>query len=580
MIEQIAKNDGEEPIISQKGETRKQRRAIKRAQTVLEKNSFSVMLIKTFAVFSLIIVAAVSAVFAIFNWFSKQEVFGQSGATIEAYKTQLENGKYSEINAKRTFGEEGWLEIVSATPLAGTTNCHVVYSSLSLPNTYTLGELDCIQFFGDATSITSHSFETVSGQQHYLVTRTTVVDGEVQEDYVLLAPNALDHTLRVVSGNISTSKTKYTQREYELLVFNQYGETVIEKYAFQDKNGSAYYAVYYDTNNNLSVVYDFIMAISVLIAFAVCVVIMLFFIRYLNKNVQKPLANLRTAMTQFSTGRYRDKIEYKGALEFEQLSGSFNEMVDLLTAEQTKREQAEKDKQRMLAGLSHDLKTPITVMQGFAEAIRDGLVSEEDKQKYLNLIVDKSTQMNNLIAMFYEYSKLEHPDFTYNKEEIDIAELVRVGLAKRYDELDINGYKLEADITEDSLLCNADYAQLARVFNNLFTNFLKYTPKGSTLYVWGYRDGDNAVFEVGDNGNGIDENAIDDIFKPFEVGEKSRNNQGSGLGLAVCEKIIMAHGGSICVSKNAHKECNLQFDIVLPLASSQESYGVKEGDDE
>ncbi len=566
---------------SQKGTTRKQKRAIRRAQTVLEKNSFAVMLIKTFAVFSIIIVAAVSLAFSLVNWLNSQELFTSRGANIEAYAAQLENGSYADINVARMFGEDGWLEIVSATPDANSTNCAVLYSTLGEgQNTYTLGELDCIQFYDEAIIITAHSFETVSGQLHYLVTHTSVVDGEPYEEYILLAQNPLDNTLSVVSGTISTSKTKFTQREYDLYVFNQTEDTVIEKYAFQDEYGETFYAVYLDTNNNISAVYDLIMAISVLFAVAMCVVIMLIFIRYLNKQVKKPLADLRTAMTQFSKGRYRDKIEYKGALEFEQLSGSFNEMVDLLTQEEQKRVTLEQDKQRMLAGLSHDLKTPITVIQGFAEAIRDGLVGEKEKKKYLNLIVDKSKQMNNLIAMFYEYSKLEHPDFTYNKAIVDVAELVRVGFANRYDEIDINGFNIEVDISEEALLCNVDSAQLARVFNNIFNNFLKYAKKGSTLFVWGYRDGDKAKFEIGDNGKGIDESAREDIFKPFEVGEKSRKNQGSGLGLAVCEKIVTAHGGRIWLAQDMHKECNVQFDIELPLATKEEIEKSKVGDNE
>ncbi len=540
--------------------TAKDKRAKRRAQTVLEKNSFSVMLIKTFLVFSIIIVLAVSIVFAIANWVSHQEDFHRNSATIDNYRTQLENGNYGEVNVGRAFGEDGWLEIVSAT------NGEVVYSTLKEENTYTLGELDCIQFYDEAVLITAHNFETSTGQFNHLIIRTVEQEnGEAHEEFILL-----DANLKVVSGTISTSKTKFTQREYDLYVFNHQNENIMEKYAFESKDGGAYYAVYYDTNNNMGFVFDLMLAVAILFAIAICVVITVFFIRYLNKNVREPINNMRLAMTQFSMGGYRDKVQYKGALEFEQLSTSFNQMVDLLTDEEQKRVALEQDKQRMLAGISHDLKTPITVIQGFAEAIRDGLVSEDDKQKYLNLIVDKSVQMSNLIAVFYEYSKLEHPDFIYNKQLVDVAELVRAGLAKRYDELDVNGHFLDADITEETLVCNVDKAQVTRVFTNLFNNFLKYTPKGSTLYVWGYREGDNAVFEIGDNGNGIDESAKADIFKPFEVGEKSRNNQGSGLGLAVCEKIITAHGGSIGISNNPRKGCNLQFDVVLPLATQEE----------
>ena len=106
------------------------------------------------------------------------------------------------------------------------------------------------------------------------------------------------------------------------------------------------------------------------------------------------------------------------------------------------------------------------------------------------------------------------------------------------------------------------------MFENLTGNFFKYTPKGTTLFVEAEKDGDFALVRVMDNGPGITD---DDIFEAFVVGEKSRNKQGSGLGLAVCKKIVNMHGGEISLAKEPKDGYNTEFDIRLPLSKQRET---------
>ena len=239
-------------------------------------------------------------------------------------------------------------------------------------------------------------------------------------------------------------------------------------------------------------------------------------------------------------------------------------------ADEAKRLALEADKQRMLAGLSHDLKTPITIIQGFTKAIKDGLVSEEDKQKYLQIILTKSNQMAELINQFYEYNKLEHPDFALDKKPCDVAELARTFLANIYDEFEVQGYILDAQICEEPLVCNVDKGQLLRVFENLTGNFFKYTPQGSTLRFGVEREGNKARISLADNGPGINEESKADVFEAFVVGEKSRNKQGSGLGLAVCKKIVTMHGGNIELAKEPIENFTTEFVVTLDLLEGEE----------
>ncbi len=506
---------------------------------------------RSFLSFAIIITVSVVLVISLAYRANHSDVLNVNVQNISNYLNELTyNAQNPSIPVKSLFGEDGWLDIVD---MQG----NIIYPQNS-ERSYTIGELECIADFGSGISVRATRFTADNEEYNYLITKTYPNGDEV---YLLLRSD-----LSIDTGSMPTTKNQYTQREFDLLIYNTtHGDDVIEKYYFESEDGTPYYAIYLDANNDdVTPPYLFVALFSIGIL-ALLILSLVMYIRYINKHVQKPLFALENAMDELSTHNYRKKIEYHGSKEFEHLVESFNDMADLLNQSEQQRDLLEQDRQRMLAGLSHDLKTPITVIQGFAKAIRDGLVDKEDEQKYLNLIVAKSEHMSKLVNEFNEYSRLEHPDFKLSIEQLDVAELVRTYFADIYDEFALRGYSLDAQITEQNLICDADRAQLVRMLENMVSNFFKYTPEGSTLYICVREDGDDAYICIADNGKGIAEEARADIFSPFVVGEKSRNKQGSGLGLAICEKIVSAHGGQISLCDTPIEGYNLQFDIRIPL---------------
>ena len=498
----------------------------------------------------LITAIAVVIIVLLAIWASGRDEINLGMRTIANYESNLKNGKFDDIPVKTVCGEEGWFSVV-------TEGGEHVYSSDNIKRAYTRAELECISDYASKTTVSVRSFDLPNGLQNYLI--STSVNGA--EYYMLL-----DEHLRVQSSNMQSDKVQFTKNELQLLTFNSQNDgKVLEKFKFTH-DGVSYYAVYYDVNNAEGVTPYVFAVIVVLGVICLLIAVLILYIRYVNKHVQRPIKALGNAMSEFAKTGRRDALEYTGTKEFEQLVDSFNQMVKLLNASEEQRQLLEQDRQRMLAGLSHDLKTPITIIQGFSKAMRDGLVSDDDKQKYLNLIITKSENMSTLINEFYEYSKLDHPDFKLTVKEVDVAELLRAYIAGRYDEFELSGYILDADIAEEKLICKADAPQLSRVFENLTNNFFKYTPKGSTLFIRITREADSARIIFADNGGGVISNA-DDIFAPFVVGEQSRNKQGTGLGLAVCQKIITAHGGTISLSQSPAAGFTTQFDIILPLSN-------------
>lgn len=279
------------------------------------------------------------------------------------------------------------------------------------------------------------------------------------------------------------------------------------------------------------------------------------FVWKMKKRVVRELDSLDRAVNRLadiSADGENDGAEIlSGIKEFDRICENINRISASLTESEKEREKLEAARGKMLADISHDLKTPITVIQGYAKAINDGITDEATQRRYLDLIYKKSITVTELINTFHEYSKLDHPDFRAVRTQGDLCELFREYLAIKYEELDIAGYELETDIPDDPIMFSFDAGQLRRVFENLLSNCIKYNSSGTVLYASIKDNGSDIVIGIGDNGKGIPEAVRANIFEPFVVGSESRTDgKGSGLGLAICKRIVEAHGGKIALAES------------------------------
>lgn len=280
---------------------------------------------------------------------------------------------------------------------------------------------------------------------------------------------------------------------------------------------------------------------------------------------------LNEGILALAGGNRDTKISYKGPREFEAIFNSFNRMSGLLRESEDSKERLIMEKQKMLADISHDLKTPITVIRGYAKAVADGLTSPVTQKHYLNTIFTKTEDLTEMINAFYDYGKLEHPEFRLVKERQDLAEFIREYLAFKYDEIDLTGFEIEAEIPDGEVWYSFDGIQLRRVFDNIFSNALKHNPRGTTIYLTLQQTDRSIRIEIGDNGVGIPEEIRENLFDPFMVGDDSRNNrQGSGLGLAVAKKIVELHGGALFLEKPVNLAVSTLFVIRLMRTEGKE----------
>ena len=199
------------------------------------------------------------------------------------------------------------------------------------------------------------------------------------------------------------------------------------------------------------------------IAFAVCyILVFLVFLGLIKRNFKKPILLINNGIDDLANGRTNRKIDYKGAAEFEQICTSFNNMAIKLETSENKRIEMEKEKEKFICNVSHDLKTPITVVHGYLKAINDGVIPPEKHEKYLQIMYNKSLDLVELINDFHDYNKFNHPDFELNYEKVDLSELSREYLVDKYDEIDVSGFELDVQIPDDAIYCNIDKLQLKR----------------------------------------------------------------------------------------------------------------------
>jgi signal transduction histidine kinase len=277
--------------------------------------------------------------------------------------------------------------------------------------------------------------------------------------------------------------------------------------------------------------------------------------------IQQLLREIRASMGEIRKRNYTIRLRYNAEDEFMEIRDSFNHMADKL-------QHMEEEKQRLFADITHDLNTPITSIVGYAKALYDGKIKEEEIQKeYLKTIYQKSIRVSQLVKDLFEFSKLNEYNQMFKRKKIDFTEWLRQLIGSVYFEIVENGFELEVDIPDEPVYVDFDEKQMMRAVINLVDNAMKYNSPGIKLAVKCFRHESNLVIKVCDNGAGISKELAAKIFEPFVRGENARSSKGgTGLGLSIVEKIAEMHGGSIELTSDG--DYKTVFMITLPCLVS------------
>lgn len=282
------------------------------------------------------------------------------------------------------------------------------------------------------------------------------------------------------------------------------------------------------------------------------------------RRISTPLTSITSSIHQMRDGDLSTRMDFKAENEFLQIRDAFNQMADKLQKAQQDNRRLEEERNRMFMDISHDLKTPITTIQGYALALKEGMVEQEEKkQRYLQIIYDKSVRVTNLINNVFDLAKLENTTRQFQIQKLDIAEFMRKMAAEFYEQIEQKGMMLNFNTAVNKLEVPFDMKEMERVVSNLLSNAILYNPPGTTIKMSLCEEEDSAVIEIADNGVGIPDELKDIIFSPLVRGDSSRSSEGgTGLGLAIAKKIVEGHGGRLELVTD-REEYKTVFRIVL-----------------
>jgi signal transduction histidine kinase len=281
-----------------------------------------------------------------------------------------------------------------------------------------------------------------------------------------------------------------------------------------------------------------------------------------SRAISKPLRQMNEAAGVIAEGDFEKRIPVHSKDEVGQLAGQFNIMAESL-------QEQEKIRRAFIANLSHDLRSPLTSMRGFLQAIQDGTVAPEKQPYYLNIVLDESERLIKLSNDILDIHRLQEADITLNRSVFDINELIRRTVM--YFEKQALDKKLTINChfahSVDLVYADADMVQ--RVVYNLLDNAIKFTQPGTgEITVETTVENKKATVSVADNGRGISLDEQKRIFDRFYKGDPSRNEDkmGSGLGLSIVKEFLRGHGENIQVKSEPDK--GSVFTFTLPTGDT------------
>lgn len=282
---------------------------------------------------------------------------------------------------------------------------------------------------------------------------------------------------------------------------------------------------------------------------------------YSAKRIINPFVEMNHTVQCYSKGDFSQRIPITGRDEASQLGRSFNEMAEQL-------KDLENTRRSFVANVSHELRSPLTSMKGFLEAMVDGTIPPEEHEKYLSLVLSETRRMTVMVNDLLDLARIESGIITVNYDIFDINELVRRTLITFEARISEKNMELDVRFAQEQCFVLADNGQISQVLRNLIDNAIKYSPDNSSITISTYALRKEVYVSIKDTGVGIPAEDVPHVFDRFYKVEKAHTRSpqvGSGLGLAIVKKIIEAHDQSITV-KSA-KGRGTQFTFTLQRAN-------------
>ncbi len=268
----------------------------------------------------------------------------------------------------------------------------------------------------------------------------------------------------------------------------------------------------------------------------------------------RPLHTLIQAIHEVSAGNYEVKIHLEHPKEFQELSECFNQMTEDLSG-------TEMFRSDFINNFSHEFKTPIVSILGFARLLKSQNLDTAQSQEYLDIIIEESQRLSELSATVLSLSKVENLTLLTDKTAYSLSEQIRESLLLLESKWEKK--RISFDINLEEVMIRADGPLLKQVWMNLLDNAIKFSPAEECITVALRSDNRNAVVSVKDHGIGMADNTQRFIFDKFYQGDTSHHMEGNGLGLPLVKRILELHKGTVAVKSQAGRGST--FIVRLPL---------------
>jgi signal transduction histidine kinase len=289
----------------------------------------------------------------------------------------------------------------------------------------------------------------------------------------------------------------------------------------------------------------------------------------------RPLQQLTAAMETFRQSGFSEPPDFLHWLpvssgnEIDRLGIIFKQMADRIALQIKELKETDMHRREFLANIAHDLRTPLTSLQGYLETLlmKEGSLTSEEQRSYLSIAIKRSDQLGKLVSEVFELAKLDSSDVHVRFEPFSLAELIQDVLQKF--ELTVKQKKIQLRINaaEDLPLVFADIGLCERVIENLIDNAVRYTPADGSIIVSAAPEKDRMMVRVSDTGSGISPEDIPHLFDRLYRRDRQDSSSGSGLGLAIVRRILELHGGNIGVSSTSN--VGTTFTFTLPIYKPQ-----------
>ncbi len=341
----------------------------------------------------------------------------------------------------------------------------------------------------------------------------------------------------------------YTDSQESPLNMTLHGQFLGELYISSDPAAEPYVAPFLRLSTSINR--------SLLIGGSVAIAIALLLTFVLSRRITSPIDALGKAARRLGRGDLSQRVQLQGEGEVAALAQAFNSMAaDLEHAEQLRR--------NMVADVAHELRTPLSNIQGYLEAIRDRVIKPDAAT--IHSLSEETALLSRLVNELQELSLAEAGELKLVYQTEDITKLVKQAVTPWQPKVTAKEISLSLDLPDNLPLVNIDWQRVNQVLHNLLENAVAYTHKGGTINVAASAKGKWVEVSVSDTGEGIPTEDLPHIFERFYRVDKSRARAtgGSGLGLTIAKRLVEAHGGKITVQSELGK--GSRFSFTLPIA--------------